>query len=593
MGVDSSKLSENDVDEAIKKFKGIEDILPPSPPTDNDDSDRQQSPDHDRDVESESADNFHEGQGDSIEEGPIWMPKLPILSVSDDFITSKTWNSSVFELRELLGAVQTGKFDGNSVHRYLRHYDKETLGLNLNAEIEGYPAMFYVIATKDISIIRQWIKHGGNPNVTCEPYAIPLIAFCIFIGGNTMRQATTTLATLLRFGADPRVIPKAFYDPFCRDLPEDGPVQEELQDLQDENKRWCSEDVRSHLTKALNLSQRYDLYRSSKAKPHSNREKDITARQDADEVLGLHQLIVAQSIAIRWLKNKLLVGHGKTELARRFGDLMSLELHVVDCTLFEQGTELFGPRPGFQSSEDGSSLNNFLWRNAGRRCIVFMDEFEKTSKNIHNTLLLLFQNGCYEDRRTHNLIDCSRTIWILATNQFDDSIHTFCGTNRHELFVSEDEQAQDKVVATLCRELRTEFSGHFGAPLGGRITEILPFLIFARPEAAVIVHKVLMDLESTVRKRVRLTLNKEDDVYVGNISIRIQNDARVCSLIAEYEYDKKTGARSIAQAVERTIQDPLIGQYLQIPENLDENQPTAYFTIYVNVDKVVEVRLKP
>lgn len=191
------------------------------------------------------------------------------------------------------------------------------------------------------------------------------------------------------------------------------------------------------------------------------------------------------------------------------------------------------------------------------------------------------------------MIDCSRTIWILATNQFDDSIHAFCGTNHHALFVSEDEKAQDKVVAMLCRQLRTEFSGHFGAPLGGRITEIIPFLIFAPPESAVIVHKVLMDLETTVHKLVRLTLNKEDDVYVGNTSIRIQDDATVCSLIAQYEYDKKTGARSIAQAVERTIQDPLISQYLQIPENLDEHQASADFTIYVNIDKVVEVRLKP
>lgn len=258
-------------------------------------------------MESSSAHDLHEGQDNGTDEFPIWMPKLPALHVSDAFIKSETRDSSVFELRELLGAIQTGKFDANGVHGYLRHYNKETLNLNLNADIEGYPASFYVVATKDVSMIRQWIKHGGNPNVTCGPHGIPLIAFCIFIGGSTMRQASMTLATLLRFGANPRVIPRAFYDPYCRDLPEDGPVQDELQDLQDDNKRWCTEDVRAHLTKALNLSQRYDLYRSSKAKPHSGREKEVAARQDAEEVLGLHQMIVAQSIAIRWLKSKLLV----------------------------------------------------------------------------------------------------------------------------------------------------------------------------------------------------------------------------------------------------------------------------------------------
>ncbi|RYP77670.1 hypothetical protein DL771_001038 [Monosporascus sp. 5C6A] len=301
-----------------------------------------------------------------------------------------------------------------------------------------------------------------------------------------MDQASRTLATLLRFGAGPRVIPKAFYDPYCRDLPEDGPIEEALHDIDDDNKRWCTADVRAHLVKSLSLSQRYDLYRSSKVKPRSGREKELLGRQGAGEVLGLHQMIVAQSIATRWLKKKLLV----------FGDLMSLELNVVDCTIFKQDNELFGPRAPYSEYEDGSPLNNFLVRKAGSRCIVFMDEFEKTSKDLHNTLLLPFQDGRYEDHRNGKLIDSSKSIWILATNKLDDSIHSFCGTHRQVLFESEDEEAQDKLVGKLCRQLRKEFIGHFGAPLGGRITEILPFLVFAPQEAAVIVHKVLMDLET-------------------------------------------------------------------------------------------------
>ncbi|KAI1662913.1 P-loop containing nucleoside triphosphate hydrolase protein [Daldinia decipiens] len=186
---------------------------------------------------------------------------------------------------------------------------------------------------------------------------------------------------------------------------------EELHDINEDNKEWCTEEVREYLAEVLTLSQRYDLYRSSKFMPHSGREKEVLNRQGAGEVLGLHQMIVAQSIATRWLQKKLLVylalqkrkpfilvfagpsGHGKTELAKRFGDLMSLELHVVDCTLFKQDNELFGPRPPYSGHEEGSILNNFLVRKDKQRCIVFMDEFEKTSKDIHNTLLLPFQDG--------------------------------------------------------------------------------------------------------------------------------------------------------------------------------------------------------
>ena len=64
--------------------------------------------------------------------------------------------------------------------------------------------------------------------------------------------------------------------------------------------------MRTHLAKSLNFTQRYDLYRSSKIKPPSGREKTLLVRQKAEEVLGIHQMIVGQSIAIRLLKKRLL-----------------------------------------------------------------------------------------------------------------------------------------------------------------------------------------------------------------------------------------------------------------------------------------------
>jgi ATP-dependent Clp protease ATP-binding subunit ClpA len=65
----------------------------------------------------------------------------------------------------------------------------------------------------------------------------------------------------------------------------------------------------------------------------------------------------------------------------------------IDCTTFSRENELFGPRPPFSGHESGSPLNNFLARKSGSRSIVFMDEFERTNKKIHNTLLILFDQG--------------------------------------------------------------------------------------------------------------------------------------------------------------------------------------------------------
>ncbi|KAI1763843.1 P-loop containing nucleoside triphosphate hydrolase protein [Hypoxylon sp. FL1150] len=602
----------NDIEKAIEKYHSLED-LPPDP-----------RPDlrvDDNDIPSEFSDDFYhqkeaqvddeppKDQHDEANEDYPWMPKLPILPCPDDFTRNGPRDPTIFELHELVGAIQAGRFDADAVRNYLAYFDSGTLDANLNDNIQGYPAMFYIISTHNIGIVREWIKYGGNPNVTWGPGAFPLVAMSILSGGKSLLQASRMLATLLRFGADPRVIPKAFYDPYCRDLPKGGPVEEELIDLDDDNKQWCTADVRAHLASALSLTQRYDLFRSSKVTPHSGREKEVLARQSAGEVLGLHQMIVAQSIATRWLKTRLMAylalqrrkplvlvfagpsGHGKTELARRFGDLMSLELQVVDCTIFKHDNELFGPRPPYSGHEDGSPLNNFLTRKAGQRCIVFMDEFEKTSKDIHNTLLLPFQDGRYEDRRSGKVIDCSKTIWILATNKLDESIHEFCNANEKALFQTDDEEAQDKAVGKLCRQLRKEFIEQFSAPLGGRISEILPFLIFSPQESPLIVHKELMNFQDEVTRIVHLSLNREEDVYVGNIVIGIKNDATVCTTIAREEYDKKIGARSIAQAVERIVQDPLTALYLKNGDEFDEYQRTTYFEIDVNVDEEVEVRL--
>ncbi|KAI1804817.1 P-loop containing nucleoside triphosphate hydrolase protein [Daldinia bambusicola] len=540
---------------------------------------------------------------------PSKEDKLPSLPVSGEFIRRDLPDPDVFELRELLAAIQAGHFDAERVRKHLGYYDKKKLPTYLNEVVDGYPSTFYIVSTSDVGIIRQWIKHGGDPHAVWGPNGFPSLAFAILNLGQTMLKASNTLKTLLRFGADPRVLPKAFYEPYCRDLPEGGPVQEELVDINDDNKRWCTEEVRARLSEALNLTQRYDLYRASKIQPHTGREEEVLNRQGAGEVLGLHQMIVAQSIATRWLQNKLLVylalqkkrpfisvfagpsGHGKTELAKKFGELMSLELHEVDCTIFNQDNELFGPRPPYSRHEEGSPLNNFLARKSGQRSIVFMDEFEKTSKDIHNTLLLPFQSGRYEDRRNGKIIDCSNTIWILATNQLDGHIHDYCRANEQVLFNSEDQDAQDKLVEKLCRQLRMEFTGHFGAPLSGRITEIIPFLVFSPQEAPLIAHRQLMGLETEVLRRVRLTLNKEEDVYVGNINVSIKNDATVCTTITRDEYDKQTGARSINLAVERLVQDPLVSKYLKNGDEFDENQPTTSFVIDVDVDGEIEARL--
>ncbi|KAI1860451.1 hypothetical protein JX265_009850 [Neoarthrinium moseri] len=533
---------------------------------------------------------------------------LPCIPNPGKLTNSGSDEFCALELERLVGAIQAG-ISPERLREYLGYYDAKKLRNTINTLIRGYPAIFYVVQTHKISLIRQWIKHGGDPNATCGKDQFPLIAFAILQQTNTGRTNTQTLATLLRCGATPTSIPQSFYDPYHEDLREGGPESIHLHDIMDENKAWCTPLIRAHLAAALNITQRYELYRAGKKGEYSGREKMLVQRQNSEDVLGVYQMVIGQSIATRWLNDKLLTylarqvkrplvlvfagpsGHGKTELARQFGGLMSLDIHEVDCTIFKRENELFGPRKPYEGWESGSPLNNFLSRKSGERSIVFLDEFEKTSEEIHNTLLIPFQDGRYEDRRDDSRVDCSNTIWILATNKLDETIHSFCKEYRDTLFDSDDEMAQDKLVQKLCKLLRKEFITHFGAPITGRITEFLPFLVFSPPEQTIVAHKAFLDFEADVTKPVYLAPNKDEDVYIGQVKIEVKREATVFATIAHEEYIPGLGARSVFHGVERIICDPLARLYLKNGDEFCAGQGTTNFVVGLDIDQEVEVKV--
>lgn len=86
-------------------------------------------------------------------------------------------------------------------------------------------------------------------------------------------------------------------------------------------------------------------------------------------------------------------GHGKTELARALGNLLSVETTVIGCAACRDTWALFGSTAGWDRNQDGSKLNNFLTDNSGKRSIVFLDEFDKMDQHIRNALLLVTESG--------------------------------------------------------------------------------------------------------------------------------------------------------------------------------------------------------
>lgn len=369
-------------------------VVEPAPP----------EPDHMRvdDLNSEILDGF--------EVKPEWDFCLPLIPAPSFLTPGVGQGTDGFNILDLIGAVQQGATD-QVISNYLGYYNHNTIHRHINDEVDGFPAMFFATASNNDWILRTWIAHGGDVNAVHKASKVPLLAFAIIHSDTLQAETTHTVATLLSLGASPSAIPKAFYTPYCKDMSDDGPGDDELGSLDADTNEWLTKIVRSRLARTINLTHRYNLERAAKTKKPSVRHRQVAVRKNAEALLGLPYFLIGQSMAANRLlqtclshlvipgKRPLVMafagpsGHGKTELARRLGYLMSLELEVVDCTIVNREIELFGGRHPYVNADQGTPLNNFLARNSGRRCIVFLDEFEKTTKDIHQALLLPFDNG--------------------------------------------------------------------------------------------------------------------------------------------------------------------------------------------------------
>ncbi|OAA57584.1 ATPase, aaa-2 [Niveomyces insectorum RCEF 264] len=579
--------------------------------------------------------NTTSSPGTSVEEKPQeWdfrLPQLPKEEAADVLASTYTRTAAAelgakvdateadFNLRELCAAVQQGA-NLSTIKHFLQGFPDAVIRQRINGTVDGVPSVFYAVGTNDPSLLRLWASYGANIAAVHPATGTPLLAYAIVLSDLLDgRDTSPMVATLLSLGAPPTSIPPAFYAPYNRDLPDDGPPSQDVDvDAGGDGAawRWCSAPaVRQTLARTTHLTQRYYLHRATKLKQPGKRQRQVAALRNAEAALGIPYFLVGQTVAAHQLLRKLMTylvavsgtrskplvlvfagpsGHGKTELARKLGHLLGLELQVVDSTIVSHERELFGPRAPYTGSERGSPLNNFIARNAGRQSIVFLDEFEKTTREIHEALLLPFDNGEYQDRRTLATVDCSRTIWILATNALDGTILGFCEDHPTILRQNDgnegdvDEATGQHLIKTLSGRLRGAFLDRFGPPVTGRVSEFIPFLPFSTGEQAVVVHKFLMELAERVAAPVLLGPGADQQQLLGDVRLHVQRDASVCTQLAKAEYSEELGARSLRKAVEE-VQDRLVESYLDEDGEIQESAGAdkTDFVVDVRGDSVV------
>jgi ATP-dependent Clp protease ATP-binding subunit ClpA len=67
--------------------------------------------------------------------------------------------------------------------------------------------------------------------------------------------------------------------------------------------------------------------------------------------------------------------------------MFSAETTTVNCAGVRSVWDLFGAEAGHGGHDTGTTLNNLLVENDGRRSLVFLDEFDKTEQVVVDALL--------------------------------------------------------------------------------------------------------------------------------------------------------------------------------------------------------------
>jgi ATP-dependent Clp protease ATP-binding subunit ClpC len=229
-------------------------------------------------------------------------------------------------------------------------------------------------------------------------------------------------------------------------------------------------------------------------------------------------------------------GVGKTELARTLAEFLfgSEEAMIrIDMSEFQERhtvSRLVGAPPGYVGYEEAGQLTEAVRRRP--YSVVLFDEIEKAHPDVFNTLLQVLDDGRLTDAQGR-MVNFQNTIIIMTSNvgsQHLVSDRQFGFTAREGVDFRETER---RAMDALERSFRPEFIN--------RVDEIIVFQPLSKEDVLQIVDIML--------KR----LNK----HLESQKVQVEVTQAAKEFLAEEGYDPKFGARPLARAIRRFVENPL------------------------------------
>lgn len=511
-----------------------------------------------------------------------------------------------FSLSRLAWAIQQ-EVDSQCIERYLKGNEPTTVAAVLKLQVlinqqtsASYPIQYFAVEQNSPDLLRLLHRAGAKFDRRARPSMLPLLAYAIISAEYDLCDTTDTVICLLALGAKPTDIPPDMWENPLKSPTREAPHVT----ASDPKYAWCTTEVREALCRNLNLLQRYALRKANLLTPPAPRMLQVA---EAHELLPLFETpyhIIGQQLATSQVQESIIShylfdtetplvllltgpsGHGKTELAKQMGELLSLQLHRVDCAEMRHETDLFGPKPPYYGHKDGSPLNNYLAKWSEKKTVVFLDEFDKTTSEVYKSLLLIFESGFYKDRRDGKKIDCTKVIWILAANLGEDIIQKFSSNH-----VNDHEALAPDAIDFIQKQLLQTAIKALGAPLTGRLSACVPYLPFNALEQAVATYKFMRELRTKIRKPINIAAKQ----FGRHMVIDYIDDAQIATHLARQGYMSELGARSLKNAVDREIGQKLAKQFLGNGETLHDGMnsgPLENYEVRILEEKGASVQVR-
>ena len=234
-------------------------------------------------------------------------------------------------------------------------------------------------------------------------------------------------------------------------------------------------------------------------------------------------------------------GVGKTELAKRLAQAMSMKLVRYDMAEYQERhtvSKLIGSPPGYVGHGDGKAGDGLLISELedNPNCVLLLDEVEKAHPDIMSVLLALLDEGTITSS-TGKVVSAKNAVIILTSNLgAKDAAVKSIGFNE-ETF---NHKAVDQAI-----------NNFFAPEFRNRLDGIVKF------DA----------LEPASMKRIVTKFLRQVEGYVEGRHLVLEWQPALLEMLERDGYDPKMGARPLARLINERVKLP-IARYLLNNENV-------------------------